>query len=484
MKRNIILITIALLILSPLVVKANEQEVNPTFSLYVLAYDSQVRCPGYSLYIYPQLEYLGIDILEYDSAEYSEIAFRTWNYPYIDYDYIPTYEQGGFDICILQSQWNLDWSPLGRFSSCSCPLTRRNFCQFCNVTFDLIESQYLNVRNYTDFDYFLSKMQNILYEELPAISIYYLSDIFLLSKNISSFDTFLFSQNEFNPETWEDSYDDELIYIHPYNETGIGQYLGIPNNFIFPLPYIDGKWIKSVYGSLFRRDPISHEYIPYLAQDFTISSSGYNITINLRSDIKFSNGDNVTAEDVKYTYDLLKTPALKLTVYSNPYSSMIDNVTVVDSNTLIFNLNQPFTNLIEAHTSPIVNTSFELLNFGIIKKSLVEPLVSTYGFDIFKQQPFSTNISDELLISCGPYRISEFNLENLTYELVPNEYWFGDEPKINRIQIKHVAGKDGGYIAVQNGFADVADKNYFFHPLDVGGQAKTSIVSGLKTEDW
>ena len=219
-KRNILLIAIVLLILSPLIIGSNDQEVNPTFSLYVLAYDSPIRCPGYSLYIYSQLEELGIDILDYDSADFSEIAVRTWDYPLIEYDYIPSYEQGGFDICILQSQWNLDWNPLGRFSSCCYPLHQRNFCQFGNLTFISALSQYEHSRDYADFDNYLSTLQNILFEELPAISIYYKSDSFLLNKNISSFDTFLFSQNQFNPETWEDSFDDELIYINPFNETG------------------------------------------------------------------------------------------------------------------------------------------------------------------------------------------------------------------------------------------------------------------------
>ena len=51
---------------------------------------------------------------------------------------------------------------------------------------------------------------------------------------------------------------------------------------------------------------------PMLATDWTVSDDGLTYTFNLRDDVFFHNGQKMTAEDVKYSYDTVRDKAYKL----------------------------------------------------------------------------------------------------------------------------------------------------------------------------
>jgi peptide/nickel transport system substrate-binding protein len=197
------------------------------------------------------------------------------------------------------------------------------------------------------------------------------------------------------------------------------------------------------------------------------------MTVDLRPAAKFSNGDFVTAEDIKFSYDLLKTPALQLLCYCNPYASYIDSLDVLDNDTIRFNFEYPVSYLL----SSCVDNIFKLLSFGIVKKSIVEPLISSYGYGIFDEVPFTGNISDELLISCGPYKISNYEL-NFYVELVPNEYWYGEGPYLDKLSFKYLAGKDNAVAGLMEGRNDMMDKGYYPVQQDFNPQGVEPFFSG------
>jgi peptide/nickel transport system substrate-binding protein len=60
----------------------------------------------------------------------------------------------------------------------------------------------------------------------------------------------------------------------------------------------------------------------------------------LRKNAKFQNGDPVTAEDVKYTFQFARDP--KSTAYASPQLQAVTDITAVDDKTVKIALNQPF----------------------------------------------------------------------------------------------------------------------------------------------
>jgi peptide/nickel transport system substrate-binding protein len=75
--------------------------------------------------------------------------------------------------------------------------------------------------------------------------------------------------------------------------------------------------------------------VPALAESWKVD--GKNITFTMRKGVKFHNGDPVTAADVKFSIDTLKSKDLNSGQAGN--FGAVDGATVVDDNTVIVNLN-------------------------------------------------------------------------------------------------------------------------------------------------
>jgi peptide/nickel transport system substrate-binding protein len=96
--------------------------------------------------------------------------------------------------------------------------------------------------------------------------------------------------------------------------------------------------IEQVYSTLMALDPDAKPY-PELAERYEMAPDGLTYTFFLRKDVKFHNGDPLTAEDVKFSFDRLRA---KDSGYS--YGSQvetIDSVEVADPLTVRFKLSKP-----------------------------------------------------------------------------------------------------------------------------------------------
>ena len=63
--------------------------------------------------------------------------------------------------------------------------------------------------------------------------------------------------------------------------------------------------IEQVYSTLMALDADAKPY-PELAESFQISDDGLQYTFKLRAGVTFHNGDELTAEDVKFSFDRLR----------------------------------------------------------------------------------------------------------------------------------------------------------------------------------
>ena len=96
--------------------------------------------------------------------------------------------------------------------------------------------------------------------------------------------------------------------------------------------------IEQVYSTLMSLDPEAAPY-PDLAERFEVAADGLQYTFFLRKGVKFHNGDDLTAEDVKYTFDRLRAPN---SGYS--YGSQVETIkeVIVDNPTQVtFRLSKP-----------------------------------------------------------------------------------------------------------------------------------------------
>ena len=66
--------------------------------------------------------------------------------------------------------------------------------------------------------------------------------------------------------------------------------------------------IKSLFDGLMDYKPGTTELIPDLAESYAISPDGQTFTFKIRPGVKFANGREVTADDVKYSIERVVNP--------------------------------------------------------------------------------------------------------------------------------------------------------------------------------
>jgi len=169
--------------------------------------------------------------------------------------------------------------------------------------------------------------------------------------------------------------------------------------------------IVNLYDPLIFPGLRGEEVQPHVAESWEVSADGLTWTFYLRPSIKFHNGSELDAEDVKFTMD-------RMLVLGTGYSylfTMINETKVVDKYTVSFHLDQPFGPLLGA-----------LARFWIVNKDLVLENITegAHGdFGDYGSQFLSSNAAGS-----GPYKIKEFNYQTgVTLEQNP-DYWIPLDP--------------------------------------------------------
>lgn len=141
---------------------------------------------------------------------------------------------------------------------------------------------------------------------------------------------------------------------------------------------------------------------PRLAEKWEISKDGLSFTFFLRKDAYFHNGDNVTADDVKFTFEAIREPkhqALNLI----PYFEKFTKVEVIDKYTIKFTASETY----------FGNLNTLCTNMWIMPKSV-------YG-NIEK----SIKMQKEA-IGSGPYKLEKYDKGQMIV-LKKFDKWYGDK---------------------------------------------------------
>lgn len=207
--------------------------------------------------------------------------------------------------------------------------------------------------------------------------------------------------------------------------------------------------IMNIYDTLvgYPGEDIS-TYTGVLASSWTISDDGTYYNFTLREDVKFSNGNDFTAEDVKFTVERILEMDSPDTGVAWILSQDVDmmSVTVIDDYHVSFKLTFPYAGFLATIAQP-----FPL---GIVDKDYTEAEYSTsdpYAHDFMKKNPMGT----------GPYKLEKWE-ENVQTILVKNdEYWGGWEGEhVDKIIIKEISEPATRVQALKSGDATIAEIPY------------------------
>jgi peptide/nickel transport system substrate-binding protein len=96
-----------------------------------------------------------------------------------------------------------------------------------------------------------------------------------------------------------------------------------------------------MYDTLLRRDPKDGQtIIPDLAWKYEISPDGKKYTFHLRKGVKFHDGADFTAEDVKATYDRIVRPPKGVVIPRTPLFATVGEIVVIDPHKIEFRMTE------------------------------------------------------------------------------------------------------------------------------------------------
>jgi peptide/nickel transport system substrate-binding protein len=166
---------------------------------------------------------------------------------------------------------------------------------------------------------------------------------------------------------------------------------------------------------------------PSLAESWSLSKDGLAYEFVLRQGVRFHNGDPVTSEDVKFSFERYRGAAAKL---------LHERVSVeaADPHRVRFKLKEPWPDFMTYYGSLTTGAGW------VVPKKYLEKV----GDDGFKKAP----------IGAGPYRFVSFN-PGIELVLEAYEQYWRKVPSVKRLVIKSVQDEATRLAMLKRGEADV-----------------------------
>ena len=168
---------------------------------------------------------------------------------------------------------------------------------------------------------------------------------------------------------------------------------------------------------------------PSLAESWTLAKDGVTYEFVIRKNAKFHNGDPVTAEDVKFTFERYKGSGAKL------LKERVKEIQVVAPNRVRFVLKEPWPDFMAFYGTSATGASW------IVPKKYIERV----GEDAYKKAP----------VGAGPYKFASFTPGvELTVDAFP-DYW-RKAPSVKRLVMRSIPDESTRAASVKTGEVDLA----------------------------
>jgi peptide/nickel transport system substrate-binding protein len=157
-------------------------------------------------------------------------------------------------------------------------------------------------------------------------------------------------------------------------------------------------------------------------EDRAAGRKGMAVTIKLKPDLKWGDGENVTAKDIAFTARVARDP--KAGFYLPKAWAHAEKVDVIDDATAVIHLDSIQTNY---------NEWAELLPVHI-EGPVYDEVAATGGYNkqtVYNRAPLTPGLYN------GPYLIKDYQ-SGAQVVLEPNPYWSGTKPSFKRIILKFI----------------------------------------------
>jgi peptide/nickel transport system substrate-binding protein len=167
-----------------------------------------------------------------------------------------------------------------------------------------------------------------------------------------------------------------------------------------------------IFEGLVTRNGITTEYEAELAQDWEISKDGKTYTFYLREGVQWNDGEEFTADDVIFTFDVIKD----------------ENIPTSSRDVLKVDGQFPQYNKIDKYTVEFILPS----NFSPFLNNMNAPIIPRHKlYSIWQEGKFNNswgiNTDPEEIVGTGPYKLVNYkNGERIVLE--KNDYYWRQDP--------------------------------------------------------
>ena len=178
---------------------------------------------------------------------------------------------------------------------------------------------------------------------------------------------------------------------------------------------------------------------PSLAQSWETSPDGLTWTFHIRDDVKWTDGEPLTAKDIAYTYNRILDGGPEAASWGS-YLISVTDITAPDDTTVVMKLKKP-------------NATLPLLPMPIIPehiwKDVPEDDVKTYA-----NEPES---ADQPVVGSGPFKLVEGKAGGSSYRFVRNDDYWGGKPKMAEVDMQIYKSEDTLVQSLKAGDIDFAE---------------------------
>ncbi|CAH1648197.1 MULTISPECIES: ABC transporter substrate-binding protein [unclassified Chelatococcus] len=217
----------------------------------------------------------------------------------------------------------------------------------------------------------------------------------------------------------------------------------------------------TVYESLFYTNHFTNELIPWIAESYTYNKDFTELTVKLRDGVRWSDGKPLTAEDVVFTFDMLKGAAPDL-LFSSAIAEWVDSAKVVDPLTVTIKLKKPGPRWAADFLATGQSTRFVVVPKHIWEGKDPKTFAN---FDLAKGLPVGT----------GPYKLVKADASSLFFDRRDN-WWAKDVglvkemPKVERVI----------YVPAT---AEAMPQLYATNQIDIGRNIQSGVFEAIKVQN-
>lgn len=371
-----------------------------------------------------------------------------------------THVDGGWDAYLERYYYNTILpTPNTLFHSSLVPPNGQNFYYVDDPVIDAALDEYSGAIDAEGHMAAIKKFEKRWYDTEPLIILFYPEDVIAISPKLKGFDSSTFNPVFYpRPENW-------TIEGAGDNAEGAFASWPQPNSLVpmYSMAYFESNIFGPVYNSLLEYDNWENKkLVPALAESYTVSEDGKHWVIKLRKDVKWHDGEDFTANDVKFTWNALldKKYASQYQAIAAKIFGSSDAIKVTGQHELTVDLPK-YTILFRDFVMGAMKIMPEHAYKNIKPESMRGHVISTWLGEFNVKTSDGKQYTSKGGIGTGPWIAMGFDPAKKAYKMVKNpNYWKKTSGNVNTYYVVNISGSDAVLSALKAGEIDAHDPMY------------------------